>query len=270
MRWGIYARNEFEGAVAWRDGALAIGHDAELRSVSDYTPQQVESFDRIALFGLQGKGPMVLRDYERANVPVHVVDYGYVRRCNHAYEWRTGHWQVSLDGLNRPPKRPPNTSRFDALGAQLVERGGDPDGWVLLCPQTTGDASHGMDEARLNEWAREQASKNWGAPLLVRPHPLQEHLTYGLPVCPAPTLEAALAGARLVVTATSNVGHDALLAGVPVIATMPAMAAWGDLSGPELPSMVARRHHFARLGWGQWTWAEFRLGLPQVWAPKLS
>jgi hypothetical protein len=202
----------------------------------------------------------VLRDYRARGVPVFVIDYGYCKRTNHAHDWRTGHWQVSLNGLNRIPLFPCRLDRFEALGITIAERGGDPNGYVLLCVQTTGDASHGMDEAALQHWCDVQRQR-WPG-LLIRPHPLQEQLTYGLPVCPAPTLAEALAGARLVVTGNSNTGHDALIAGVPVIATVPG-AAWSDLSGERVPSMGRRLDHFRRAAWGQWTWDEFRRGLPQ-------
>jgi hypothetical protein len=260
MRWGVYARNAFEGADAWRAGALEVGHRAKLQSVQDFGPGMTEDFDAVVVFGLQGKGPVVLSEYKALGVPVVVIDYGYVRRCNHAYEWRTGHWQVSLGGLNRPPPAELcDSSRWDALGVQIVPRGGNPNGYRLLAVQTTGDASHGMDEVALQAWCSHMASI-W-PDLVVRPHPLQEHLTYGLPVCDAATLDDALAGARLVVTGNSNTGHEALLAGVPAVAMVPG-AAWADLSGPSLPSMDARREHFARCAWGQWTWEEFRAGLP--------
>lgn len=273
MRWGVYARPQFEGALAFCQGALALGHHAQPRSVADYTSGQVEGFDVVALFGLQGRGPAVLADYRAAGVQIVLIDYGYVRRTNHAHDWRTGHWQVSLGGLNRiPPADLCDGSRFAALGVEIVERGGDPDGYRLLTVQTTGDATHGMDEGALARWCEAMAA-TW-PDLVIRPHPLQEHLTYGLPVCPAPTLEAALAGARVVVTGNSNSGHDALLAGVPAVAMLPG-AAWAQLSGPNLPGIEQRRAHFERCAWGQWTWDEFRGGLPhryltERWMPAAS
>lgn len=261
MRWGVYGRNGFEGVEAFRLGALAAGQCAQSRSVSDYTSGQTEDFDAVAVFGLQGRGPAVLSDYQATGVPVVVIDYGYIRRANHAFEWRTGHWQVSLGGLNRlPPADLCDESRLDALGVEIAQQGGDPAGYTLLTVQTTGDASHGMDERQLSKWCADMAGI-WPN-LVIRPHPLQEHLTYGLPVCEWQTLDEALAGASLVVTGNSNSGHDALLAGVPAVAMLPG-AAWADLSGPNLPSMARRRQHFARCAWGQWTWQEFREGKPQ-------
>jgi len=261
MRWGIFARNGFEGAEAFRQGILEIGHQAKpVQSASDYTSSACfEPFDLIVLFGLHWHGVDILRDYTTHHIPVVVVDYGYLKRTNHAHDWRVGHWQTSINGLNRlSPLEDP--TRFNALSIEVAERGGDPDGYILLCVQTVGDASHGRSEKELQQWCDEQANQ-WPG-LLIRPHPLQAELTYGLPVCPAKTLNEALAGARLVVTGNSNTGNDCLRAGVPVIATFPG-AAWADLSGPTLPSLERRLRHFRRCANSQWTWAEFRTGVPQ-------
>ena len=258
-RWAVYGRNGFEGAEAFCQGARELGDHAEFRSVSDFNPSQVEDFDVVAVFGLQGKGPQVRDAYRKAGVPVLIIDYGYLKRTNHAHDWRTGYWQISPDRLNAIPSFECPPERLEALGINVAERGGDPNGYVLLCVQTTGDASHGMDERALQRWCDEQAQR-WPG-LLIRPHPLQEHLTYGLPVCPAETLDEALAGARLVVTGNSNTGHECLIAGVPVIDTVPG-AAWAPLAGETVPSVEARIDHFRRCAYGQWTWAEFRAGLP--------
>lgn len=257
IHWGVYGRNGFEGVQAFCQGAIKAGGIPTARSVSDYTPGQSERFDAVAVFGLQWKGRDVLQDYTALGVPVFVIDYGYLKRTNHAHDWRTGHWQVSLGGLNRVPTWACDSSRFDALGIEIAEQGGDPMGYPLLCVQTPGDASHGLDEKGLEQWAEKQARK-WPG-LMIRPHPLQEHLSYGLPICPARTLEQALKSAMLVVTGNSNSGHDALLAGVPALATMPG-AAWASLSGPQLPALKTRTEYFRRAAWGQWTWAEFRTG----------
>lgn len=258
MKWGIYARNGFEGASAFRDGILEIGQQARISSVNDYTSGQIEGFDVVVVFGLQWRGAWVLRDYKTAGIPVVVVDYGYCKRTNHIFDWKSGHWQVSLDGLNNIPMGDFPSDRWDTLGIEIKERGGDPDGYTLVCTQTTGDASHGHDEKGIQQWVNEQFQK-WPNPIL-RPHPLQEHLTYGKPTM-AGSLKSALEGASRVVTMNSNTGHEALIAGVQVTATMPA--AYSELTGP-LPSMETRLKYFHRLAYGQWTWDEMRRGIPQT------
>lgn len=261
MRWGIYALDGFEGAEAFSLGLFQIGEESAKRSAWDYAAGQVEPFDVVVVFGLHHRGAQIKADYEAAGVPVVVADYGYLKRTNHAHDWRTGHWQLSLGGLNCLPVGDVAAARFDALGLQIAGRGGNPDGYVLLCVQTVGDKSHGKDQAELQAWCDEQAAR-WPG-LVIRPHPQEPENDYGLPVCAAKTLAEALDGACLVVTGNSNVGHDALLAGVPVVATFPG-AAWAHLSGEQLPSIEARREHFQRCAYGQWTWNEFKRGLPQT------
>lgn len=269
MRWGVYAYSGFEGAQAWNEGLRTLGHEGVDRSLWDYGNGCREAFDAVVCFGLQGRGRRILEEYRAAGIPVVVIDYGYLRRTNHAHDWRTGHWQVGIDGLNVLPPFDCPSDRFEALGLPLIERGGDPDGYALICTQTTGDATHGLDEEGIQAWVNEQMQR-WDRPLL-RPHPLQSELTYGAPLCQAPSLQSALAGARVVVAMNSNVGSEALMAGVPAVATMPG-AAWASLSGENLPDLLTRHRHFSRAAWGQWTWAEFREGLPQrflteTWLP---
>lgn len=257
--WGVYGRPGFEGASAFAAGVFALGERASIRSVSDYRAGETEDFDVIAVFGLQGNGPMVTKDYRALGVPVLIIDYGYLKRTNHAHDWRTGHWQVSLNALNVLPDYD-EPSRFESLGIEIAEQGGRPDGHVLLCVQTTGDASHGMGQEELQIWCNEQRLK-WHD-LRIRPHPLQPQLTYGLPIDEAKTLDEALSQCRLMVTGNSNSGHEALLKGVPAIATVPG-AAWASLSSKTLPSKELRLKHFRRAAWGQWTWDEMRTGRPQ-------
>lgn len=264
MIWGIYSLDGFEGAAALCRGFLEAGHIPNLRSAFDYSQGQVERFDAIAIFGLHGKGNIIKADYERAGIPVFIVDYGYLKRTNAAHDWRRGHWQISLGGLNRIPKNA-DSSRFDLLGLDIKNSGGDPDGYPLLCVQTIGDASHGLNEIQLHEWCQSLKHK-WDG-LVIRPHPLEPDKTYGLPLCKAKTLSDALDGARLLVTGNSNSGHDALLAGVPAVATIPG-ATWQPLSSTVLPSAEVRREHFSRCAWGQWTWDEFKTGIPQRYMIK--
>ena len=259
MKCGVYARDAFPGGQAFVDGLLGIGHNADLRSAPDWGVGCVEPFDAVALYSLQGKGQTIFDEYRAAGVPVFVIDYGYLRRANHAHDWKTGHWQVSLNGLGVIPAFDCPPDRFDALGLEVKAKGGDPKGYTLLCVQTPDDKSHGMSRDQLRVWCHEQAEQY--PDLVIRPHPLFDE-DYGLPRCEAESLDDALAGARLVVTANSNVGHDALLAGVPVIGTLPAP--WSDLAGESVPSVAARQAYFNRVAYGQWTWDEMRTGAPQA------
>lgn len=103
---------------------------------------------------------------------------------------------------------------------------------------------------------------------VYRPHPRGGIAIPGL-VGNSQSLADALAGARLVVTYSSNVGHDALLAGVPVVAHGPA--AYSELSGEELPNVEARRAYFNRVAYGQWSVEEMASGEAQrAWLDALG
>lgn len=259
MKWGVYGRDGFPGGQAFADGLLAAGHEPSLRSAPDWGNGCFERFDAVALFGLQGQGRKIYDEYVSAGIPVIVLDYGYVGRTDSVHNWKTGYWQASLGALNQVPPFACPADRFDSLGVAIATKGGDPKGYALLCAQTPGDASHGMSKAQLQDWYAEQQVVYPG--LVIRPHPLADDLDYGIARCKGGALAEALAGARLVVTYNSNVGHDALLAGVPVVAHGPA--AYAELAGETLPSMEVRRDYFNRVAYGQWTFDEMREGLCQ-------
>lgn len=242
-KFGIYSRvGAHPVARAFAEGLQAIGHAARHCSHSDHRDGETGAFDVVVVFGLLGRGRRILSDYERRGTPVVVVDFGYLRRVSGEANELTGHWQVSLGALNRLPPFPCPPDRFDALGLPLApaqERLGP----AVLCLQVPGDAAHPFDtEEKLERFASLTEHDE------VRRHPLA-----GQP--PAEPLEAMLARAGKVVTWNSNVGHDALLAGIPVEALGPAP--YKDVAMDERPS------YFARLAYGQWTAEEMRQGLPQ-------
>lgn len=259
MRWGIYSYDGFQGAQAWKQGLSTLGHVGVDRSLWDYREGQIEDFDVVVTFGLQGRGKQIVADHRAAGHKVVVIDYGYLKRTNSVHDWKHGTWQVSVGGLNKLPTGV-DGSRFDALGLTIKEHGFNPRGKPLLCVQTAGDASHGFNADQLKAWAG-LCKLKW-PDIEVRKHPMEPDAEFYVVECPHRTLSDALAACRFVVTGNSNVGHDALMAGVPVVDTFMG-AAWHDLSGEELPSIDQRRLHFNRCAWGQWTWAEFEQGLPQ-------
>lgn len=260
MKWGVYARDCVRGACDFVAGISRNGHSAQLRSLSDFSRSCVEAFDVVIVFGLQGKGEEIFKTYKAIGVPVWVVDYGYLKRANNIHDWATGHWQVSLNGLNKLP-RFFDSSRLDALDIKhmIAEKGGNPEGYNLLCVQTSNDKSHGLNFDQLKAWVHDCV--NIIPNTLLRLHPQERHLDYGTQLCPAESLQQALNGAKLVITGNSNVGHDALFHGVPAVAFFEG-AAWSDLSNEKLPEMKQRIAHFERCAWGQYTWDEIQKGIP--------
>ncbi|THD06111.1 hypothetical protein [Rhodanobacter lindaniclasticus] len=199
---------------------------------------EAEGFGLVVLSGMHGKNADIARAYAARDVPVLVLDAAYFRDA-------PGYWQVSLGGLNRPPLFDCPPGRFDALGLAITPKGGNGKGPALIALQRADDASHGLSAMQVGVWAQSVGDG------VIRPHPLDADV---------PPLADALAGAAVVHTLCSTIGIDALLAGVPAIADMPDNAAWGELSGPDLPSVADRRRLFSRLAYGQWTLDEMRSG----------
>lgn len=241
MRWGIYARDGHPAAAAFAEGLRKIGHFAVFRSLPDYRENCREDFDRVVVLGLRGFGRLCLSEYEAAGVPVTVVDYGYVNRVHGVDTWMSGYWQVGVGGLNRVIDQPCPTDRFDALGVKIapaVSRKSP----VILCTQSVGDASHPFDtEAKLSDWMESVEHDE------VRQHPLA-----GGDLEP---LDEMLSRAGKLITWNSNIGHDALLAGVPV-------EAHGDAPYKDV-AMDERHDYFARVAYSQYTIAEMAESIPQ-------
>lgn len=199
---------------------------------------EAESFDLVAVSGLWATNLDILRVYTARGVPVIVLNLPYFRE-------RPEYWQVSVDGLNRPPMFDCQQDRFDALGLAIKAKGGDAKGYTLIACQNATDKSHGLSEADYAAWEAAQDGK-------LRPHP---HVAVS-----KTSLADDLAGASCVKTLCSTTGIDALLAGVPAVADLPERAAWGALSGAKLPSVKQRAALFSRLAYGQWTLDEMASG----------
>ena len=237
MKIGIYARDHQVAAVAMKHGFELQGQRALFRSLPDYGHGCIEDFDLVVIVGLRGKGADALRDYQERDVPVLVIDFGYLNRAT--AEDSDGYWQVGLGGLNQIPQFECPGDRFEALGLD-IQKPVKGDGPVILCAQVIGDAAHQFDtEAKLEAWAETVEHDEY------RAHP-------GTGVESEP-LGDVLARAGKIVTWNSNVGHDALLAGVPVEAHGPA-----PYAGVELKD---REGYFARVAYGQWTVPEMEEGL---------
>lgn len=256
MRVGIYAGTRNRAAAALAEGFSLIGVEVAHRNGAFYRGE-IEDFDFIVSIGMRAAAPAV-RAYTQHGIPAVVADWGYLKRVSEPGEAERGYYQVGIGGLNAVPPFDCPSDRFDALGLTVAPRGGDPKGYVLVCGQVPGDAAHGMDANAYISWLRETIKQYPDA--VYRPHPRGGVSLHGVTSQTA-SLEDALAGARLVVTWNSNVGHDALLAGVPVVAHGPA--AYAELAGETLPSVEARREYFHRLAYGQWTLAEMRSALCQ-------
>lgn len=101
-------------------------------------------------------------------------------------------------------------------------------GMVLVLGQTVGDTQLDASEIKKPielDRAVFRALNGTGIKAFFRPHPLdRRHETRKryLPVAEHPTLDAALAEAKMVITINSNAGVEALASGVPVLCFGPA------------------------------------------------
>jgi hypothetical protein len=233
---------------------LLAGHSRSMRFLQ-YWQGVTEKCDAVVMVGWRDKQQSIAAAYSAIGVPVIVVDWGYIARVNLPSEREAGYWQVSPGGLNRPPQFDVEPDRLGLTGVDIAtRRSGDTNGYVLVCGQIPTDAAvSGTDH---KAWLLEQMANYPDA--VYREHPRGG---VKLPQFPqsAGTMAEALEGARLVVTYNSNAGHDALLAGVPVVCD--PCAAYAELSGERLPSLERRRAYFSRIAYGQWRWDELGAGV---------
>lgn len=273
-RVGLYGLPGVQPLASFAEGlrtlgdALGVPPVLRWRNHNVWSDDQVEPFDLVVVGGLRGKAGQLAQAYQARGVPVVVLDLGYLHRASGRND-PGGYWQVGLDRLGWLPPGPCAPHRFAALGLTLtpVRQSGDV---VLVCGQHPGDAAHGLDAAEMEAWAAETVAalrQRWSGPVLWRPHPLGPQVA-----CPGADgvstllLAKDLARAHAVVTLTSTVGHEALLAGVPVFCRADASyAALGNLSlvrinKPRLPGLAVRRSYAHRLAHAQWTLVEMADG----------
>ncbi len=163
-----------------------------------------------------------------------------------------------LNGRGRFPLAQDNGERFRRQFS--LEPWSRRVGYALIMGQVPGDMSLESVNGDLSGWYEQAAQMPES---VFRPHPL-------VPDTPCPpgarpiggTLTECLAGARVAVTFNSNSGVDAILAGVPTIATDPGSMAWPVASHDfnETPARPNRDEWAARMAWCQWTIDEMSSG----------
>ena len=247
----VYASLKCVEAVAFADGLRANGHNVKIANASDYGTGQVVDCDAVVISGTRGKGATIRDDHEARGIPIIVIDYGYLDRVSGMATWQTGHWQVGIGGLNRPPAFSCPGDRLGRLGtAPQRPREGD---YPVVLGQHSGDPSHGITDAGMTAWAQAKCDETGG---YWRPHPDSPHIRVNAPLAGDDWLDRA----GTVHTLCSTGGLEALIAGIPAVADMPERASWGELSGPEHPGRAAVLSLCQRLAYGQWTLDEMRSG----------
>lgn len=139
--------------------------------------------------------------------------------------------------------------------------------YVLITGQVPGDAS--VKHLNVNyQTIANNVRKHTNLPILFRKHP--HRLTKNMPTpkgcitSPAKTVEEALAGAKVCVTANSNSGVDAIIAGTPVINLFKGSMFWNisehDYSKINNPPHPDREQWRNNIAYAQWSPEEIKDG----------
>lgn len=271
LRYHALLTPEFIGRPSLHQARIiaACAYSAKRRGYVE-TPD-VEEADRVIMWGL-GNPAMAAAGKSALARGAHFVtwDLGYFMRRGTDDERR---WRVSVDAMHpdeivmardRPPER------WDSLGIALRNEF-DPDGPVILVGMGRKSAVWYGEE--VGEWERDTALKIealWpDRRHIFRPKPGHPGHCQSVPrfaVQSERSVEAALSGASLVVVRHSNVAIDAVIAGVPVVASGGIAAAVVDLTpdGDHEPLDDETRLSFLRnAAWFEYSISE--MTSPYMW-----
>ena len=264
MRIGLYHKpSAYMGHIfqAIKRGGELLGHTFAFRNPAPFTPDQVEAFDLIVIWGRFSRNEKIHQAYQAKGIPVLVVEGAYLD---------PGPNRVAL-GIDRHYWLPSFTcpeGRNPEIQFSPRQEGGD---YILICGQENPAWYNKMASDLRFVTERE---------IVFRPHPRR------LADCPRAhrasdpsktSFEQDLAGAYLVVCETSNVGTLALMAGKPVLCSPAAMYAplantdLLSIDNPFFPTDAQRRDYFNRLAYAIWDKAELEDGTALqffLWAIK--
>lgn len=196
-----------------------------------------------------------------------VMERGYL---GDRFFWTSLGWN-GLNGRATWNNPADNGERFDRyFGTVLKPWCPKPDGYALIVGQVPGDAALcGID---LDPWYIEAAEKMRarGLDVRFRPHPMA--VKHGrdsgvLRDCrDTGDLASSLAGASVAVTWNSNIGCEAIMAGVPVIACDEGSMSWPLAAhGLDAGIVTPDRAEWCRaMAWRQWKIEEIASG--EAWA----
>jgi hypothetical protein len=246
-------------------GLMAHGYEINHVAQTGFRANEWMPCDLCVIYGMRNNGMDIIEAHAQKGVRSIIVDLGYISRAmkSNGYE---GHWQVGLGGLNWLPQSAPS-DRFERLGVPYPARAART-GYVLIAEQTPFDASHGMGMEGINAWTAKAVARceELGLPYKVRRHPMNKMVSPDeLPTCP---IEDDLAQAGCVYVHNSNVGNDALLAGIPVVCDKNAIfpPIYAELANDELkpdleyPYPEKMKDYLHRLAYAQWTRGEIASG----------
>lgn len=245
---------------AMAKGVIAAGDQADLRIERD---TDMRGYQACIIYGYVEDCQKVIGACQKQGIPWVFIDLAYWHRNNH--------YKISVN--DRHPTdyfmkfhRPPD--RFSRFGLSVKPRQAVTDGYILLAGMS-GKAAWSWNfraEQFENEAARaiQNVTKR---KIVYRPKPNWgnagripgTHFDKSTPV------EQAFKSTHVVVTHHSNVGCDALLAGIPVISKRGAASVLGKydfstVENPHWPTDEARYQFACNLAYCQWSLAEMTDG----------
>lgn len=269
MKIGLFGYPGDPLRQAAESGLRALGHHVVGQVPGAWSEGTAfRDLDAVVVCGLRGPCGAASRFYAKLGVPVVLVDYPHLGRGK-------GHWRISPPDLAHLPEFPGKAprDRLEALGIEPQERKRVKGQHVLVLGQRGGDPTHGMSRGEMQAWAEESVQKLRSltdSKVVWRPHPTEVYEIAGADGFSDPreeTIHQAFEGAWLVVTHSSAGGLEALIAGLPVIATgePPHKGLTHDFSGfkniaPPAPDEL--EDLLARVAYTQWSEAEIATGEP--------
>lgn len=275
--------NDYNGAAtvfsAMEEGIVASGHEVEYLDplAQPITPRLMQSADVHVCYSYQ---------YRRSNQIVESCEFNKPNRrlfprpvivIDSAWLYRSEYRAVGLGGINGDAEfknagSPPD--RFENLGIEIKpwKTGGS---YILIASNSKHDINLPCDRIVWAEKVVKTIQKHCPDTRIVyRPFPGDKRNpgVQGTELSINRSLEEDLAGAAALVTHTSNVVVDALLAGVPIFTTGKSVAdclAFRDLRqigeivmGGRASESGERERFFYNLAYAQWTLDEMRQGIP--------
>lgn len=243
-----YPHHRFH-AEALLDGLRRHGIAARIYSEHSLVEEEV-----VACWGWRLGGRLRL-----AGKQVLVMEHGFIDRATFV--------SLGWNGLNGRATFPPagDSPRFERLFHERLRPWSSAGEYALIIGQVDEDMAVAHTSlpsfySTCVEWCREQALE-----VRFRPHPETLRAGEALQADRAPTLagtlDAALAGAEVVLTFNSNVGVDSLLHGKPTVALDHGSMAFGIAASTfEVQLEPDRRPWAERIAWCQWSIDELRDG----------
>jgi hypothetical protein len=245
--------------AAMAKGIARCGDDVAVRTDLD---NRMEGFDVAILWGFVASCQNVIKSCRTAGIPFLFFDMGYWARDK-------GFFKVACN--DRHPdkyfmRRPKPADRFNRLGLTIEPWQRNTTGYILLAGMS-GKASWswGWGNEDYERRTIAELRKYTDRPIVYRPKP---SWSAAKPLSGArfdvkTPLRTALAEAHCVVSHHSNVGCDALLAGVPTFNKLGAASILGpyELRKIEKPNYPEGREQWAHnLAYCQWSLAEMTTG----------